>query len=863
MLFKKTKRSDNYYSNLLLRVCLILFFVCCSTIYSQQNGTLYGTITSIDKSGAKSNLEGAIITVTSSSKKYESESMENGYYAIYDIAPGKYKVTVEMIGHKTEEKNNISISKGDSVKLDFLLSGEYYTTEEIDIISQRFRQAQNDLRTSLMNLSPRTSKTLPGAAEDVLRSLQSLPGVTAPNDFSSQLVVRGSGPDQNLIIMDDVEIFNPYRLYGVFSMFNPETLDEINLITGGFPSKYGDRLSAVLDVTNKEGSRKKSLTGLANINIANANLVFSGKLPIMNIPGSWIVSSRRTYYDLILGPFAKKAGLIDQSASFPAFEDIQAKISFGPFKFSKFNINAIFSKDGVDIIPGSSKENQDSISVQDVTKNDVVSAAWHYAPSNKFVSKTTFSWYRNTGDANFGGEVLDPVVNRNIYNPSLRDSLKALGLYLGIGFSTKYIFRKFSLSNSTILISKNHKVEIGAGADIIKTDLQFKIQIDERLKSFLQNNPNFTALDESFIEGKNYYRGHIYAQDRIKLSKKLYVQPGLRFDYYDIIKKAYLSPRFNLSYAVDKVTTIRSGAGIYYQSPGYEKLVDGMEFFDLTPEKTQILDAERATQFIFGIERWFSNEWMAKFETYYKKFDDLIVQESLTGNRYQFYINDPNNHDPNYITNPTSWTKSAVKLPYDSLTSTPVNGAKGRSYGFEFYLEKKSFKPDSRLSGWISYSLSWSQRDKNGLLIPFLFDQRHSLNIIANYRILKWLELGAKFTFASNFPYTKPLGIKPRVVNDSLAVLPLINKVQFDFDFGGVNNTLADKKPDYHRLDLRATAYTRFWNLDWSFYIDIVNVYNHKNVIGYDYYIDNNMKLVIDPVGQFPILPTIGLSARF
>jgi hypothetical protein len=744
-----------------------------------------------------------------------------------------------------------------------MLSEETYTTEEIDVISQRFRQAQNDMRTSLLNIAPRTSKTLPGVGEDVLRSLQTLPGVSALNDFSSQLIVRGSGPDQNLIIMDDVEIFNPYRLYGVFSMFNPETLEEINLITGGFPSKYGDRLSAVLDITNREGSRKTYFSGLTNINIANANLVFSGRLPFSNIPGSWIVSTRRTYYDLILGPFAKSAGLIDESASFPSFEDIQAKISLGPFKHSKFNINAIFSKDGVEIIPGNSKELEDSISVRDVTKNDVVSAAWHYASSDKFLSKTTVSWYRNSGDADFGGSILDPVLNREIYDPQIRDSLRALGLYLGMSFSSKYTFRKYSLANNTVVLSDRHRTEIGGGVDIIKTDLQFNLELDEKLKAIFQSNPNFSAFDDSFLEGKNYWRTHFYLQDRMKISSRFYIQPGIRFDYYDIIKKAYLSPRLNLSYAVDRVTTLRGGTGFYYQSPGYEKLIDGQVFYDLTPEKTQKLDAERATQFILGIDRWITDEWFAKFETYYKQFDDLVVQEKLTGHRYEFLLIDPNNHDPAYVQNPANWTRSQSKLAYDSLTSTPINGAKGRAYGFEFYLEKKNTKPSSRLSGWISYSLSWAERDRNGLITPFRFDQRHSLNIVANYRILHWLELGARFNFSSNFPMTKPVGIKPRVVGDSLAVLPIVNKVQFDLDFGEESNILSFKKPNYHRLDMRATAYTRFWGVDWAFYIDVINVYNNKNIIGYDFYIDESLLVKEKSIGQFPILPTIGISARF
>lgn len=842
---------------------MFLMLICSSNLFSQQYGTLEGIVYSLSETGEKSPLPDVNISLIENNKSmYFSTSDAKGKFIIVNIKPGSYKTRTEIEGYKPSEKY-IDINENDTVKLDLLISRDSYTIEEIDIISERFRQAQNDMRTSLLNLSPLTTKILPGAGEDVLRSLQSLPGVTAPNDFSSQLVVRGSGPDQNLIIMDDVEIFNPYRLYGVFSMFNPETLEEINLITGGFPSKYGDRLSAVLDVTNKEGSRKKYLTGSTNINIANANIVLNGKLPFKNFPGTWIVSTRRTYYDLILGPFAKKSGLIDESASFPAFQDIQAKVTFGPFKNHKFNINAIFSKDGVDIIPGTSKENKDSISVRDVTKNDVVSFAWMYAPSTRFLSRTTASWYRNTGDANFGGELLDPVVNSAIYSPEVRDSLRALGLFLGIGFSSKYTFRKYSLSNNTVFISKKHKFEIGGGIDIMKTDLQFNIQIDDRLKSFIQNNPNFSAINEAFIEGKNYWRVHLYGQDRLKISDNLFVQPGVRFDYFDIIRKAYLSPRFNISYAINKVTTLRTGAGIYYQSPGYEKLVDAEVFYDLSPEKALNLEAEKSTQFIIGIERWLNEEWMARFETYYKKFDDLIVQEKLTGYRYNFTLNDPNNQDPNYIQNPANWTRSAEKQPYDSLTSSPINGAKGKAYGFEFYLEKRAVNPNTKLSGWISYSLSWAQRDRNGLITPFRYDQRHSLNIVANYRALSWLELGVRFNLASNFPFTMPLGIKPRVVNDSLAVLPIIHKVQFDFDFGNESNKFAESKPLYHRLDFRATAYTYFWNINWAFYVDIVNVYNHKNVIGYDYYIDENLKVRSKSVGQFPFLPTIGVSAKF
>ncbi|MGH2575616.1 MAG: TonB-dependent receptor, partial [Ignavibacteria bacterium] len=552
--------------------------------YSQESGKITGKVYKLSQNNTEEAIEEASVTLSSyvseKPQKLTAYTNDDGNYVIESIPPGMYNLKAEHKGFKFNEKKNVEITASETLNINFLLSEDSYTIEEIDIVAERFRQAQDDMRTSLLNLSPRTTKVIPGAGEDVLRSLQTLPGVTAPHDFSSQLIIRGSGPDQNLIVMDDVEIFNPYRLYGLFSMFNPETLEDINLITGGFPSKYGDRLSAVLDVMNKEGSRNSKFSGLANINIGNANLVFSGRIPIKELDGSWIVSTRRTYYDLILGPFAKNAGLIDESASFPSFQDIQAKVTLGPFKNHKFIGNAIFSKDGVDIIPGDSKEFEDSLTIRDATKNDVVSLAWHYAPSHKFLSRTTLSWYRNSGDADFGGELLDPVFDREIYNPEIRDSLKALGLFLGVGFSSKYFFRKYSVVNNIILMSNKHKFEIGGGVDIMKTDLQFKITIDDRLKSFIQNNPNFNVLQESFFEGKNYWRTNLYAQDRIKISNNLFVQTGVRFDYYDIIKKAYLSPRINLSYALNDLTTLRMGTGLYYQSPGYEKLIDGQVFYD-------------------------------------------------------------------------------------------------------------------------------------------------------------------------------------------------------------------------------------------------------------------------------------------
>ena len=340
---------------------LFFLLISISTVnisYSQADDTTSSVINGIVNDENGNPLSGIIIKAQSESNEYERISSQDGSFT-FELQSGTYTITVENPKYIYYEIADYYAAPGavQDIKVSLLTRSEF-VTESIDV-EGKFKQDQDDLRTSVINISPSTVKVLPGSVEDVMRSLQSLPGVTAPNDFTSQLIIRGSSPDQNLIIMDDVEIFNPYRLYGLVSMFNPETLSDINLITGGFPAMYGDRLSAVLDVTNREGRRDKNITVMSNVNIANANIVFEGKTPF-NIPGSWIVSTRRTYYDLIVGPFARSAGLITDDSSFPIIpgsadetysRSLQESISFSLMGFShKTELILFQGRTGTDLI---------------------------------------------------------------------------------------------------------------------------------------------------------------------------------------------------------------------------------------------------------------------------------------------------------------------------------------------------------------------------------------------------------------------------------------------------------------------------------------------------------------------------------
>ena len=182
----------------------------------------------------------------------------------------------------------------------------------------------------------------PGALDNVFRTLQTLPGVNATEEFGSRLAVRGGSPDQNLTIMDGVEIHDPYRLFGLTSAFNPEIIDRFELATGGFSAKYGDRLSSMLLVENRDGTRAERFAGSAALSITDANIVLEGGLP-GGAAGSWLVTGRRTYYDLV----AER--LTDNQ--FPGFADLQAKAVWEPAagrRLTAFGLRSRQSADAAD-----------------------------------------------------------------------------------------------------------------------------------------------------------------------------------------------------------------------------------------------------------------------------------------------------------------------------------------------------------------------------------------------------------------------------------------------------------------------------------------------------------------------------------
>ena len=218
----------------------------------------------------------------------------NGYYIIQDIVPGNYTIMVSYVGYDMFKKQ-ISISSDESKKIDISLIEQVVELSEVEVTAESL-QRRNNIQPSKINLSPRMMKAAPALAEpDLFRTIQALPGVLTTSEYSTGLVIRGGNTDQNLIMLDGITVYNPSHLGGVFSNFIVDGVKEAELIKGAYNAEYGGRLSAVLNVISREGNENE-FKGKANLSLLSAQTTLEGPF----YKGAWVLSGRRTYFDLVL-----------------------------------------------------------------------------------------------------------------------------------------------------------------------------------------------------------------------------------------------------------------------------------------------------------------------------------------------------------------------------------------------------------------------------------------------------------------------------------------------------------------------------------------------------------------------------------
>ena len=685
-----------------------------------------------------------------------------------------------------------------------------------------------------------------GSFDNIFRTLDALPGVASTGDLGSRLAVRGGTPDQNLTIMDGVEVHNPYRLFGLVSAFNPETVDGFELTAGGFGAAYGDRLSSLLIVDNRPGG--KDLGGSSSTSVTDANVVLEGAAPGN---GSWLVSGRRTYYDLVAG--------IVTDQNLPSFGDLQLQAGwdFGPgHRLSVLGLtsreNADFRFDEEDDPAG------DSGGFISEAGNDLGSVRFDAVLGSGATSRTIVSWYRNT-------EVLgvDATFTSGERRSNAADD--ATGAEpTNLAFDRSLSVRDVSLRQELgVELSPAHTLDAGIELHRLTSGVALSITGDRNESG--ANPPSVfggvgvglpDALD-SVLRGT---RGGAWVQDRYQVTPRLLVEPGLRLEWSTVNGDAVLSPRFAATLALGWDSRLRVAGGLYAQSPGYEKLIQSDYFFDLSPGRVEALRHERATHVVAGFEKDVGVDTLARIEAYYKRFDDLIVGRLETEAERRARVG-----QYDFPADLRGSVPAAARI-----TSTPINGGRGKAYGIDAYLVRNA--PDARLGGWLSYAWGRADRETYGLRYPFEYDRRHAFNAVGRYRLGDRWSVAATAQVATGFPYTPAVGVRVASTTDERGRLVPARDATgapvYTIDRGGLEALQRGQLPYYGRLDLRIAHQPGGRTGRWSWYIEVINVLNRDNPVELDAELEHDPNAAVPrvvelPTAGFPLIPSFGVRVRF
>jgi hypothetical protein len=705
-----------------------------------------------------------------------------------------------------------------------------------------------------MPVRPKDVTTVAGGAENVFRVLTTLPGVTATDEITSRLSVRGGGPDQNLTVMDGVEIHDPYRLFGLVSAFNPETVDGFELITGAFSARYGDRLSSILIIDNREGSRQRAFSGSSAISLTDGNTILEGRLP--RAAGTWLVTGRRTYYDLVAEQFT--------DSDLPAFDDVQGKVSLDLRRGRRLTLFALRSREGTDAsLTGGSHAGE----FYTRTTNDVLSARFDRPLGQLGSWRTLLAYYETGADADIDGRFRGGQRRSNTPNDEDINPTKVI-------WTSGTRVRDFSLRQETrVALSGSQQVEAGVELHRLRTSLSYEIAGAHA--AFEPNGSSArggAGLGDALNSEREDTRFGAWLLDRARFGSRLDVEAGLRLDRSTINGLTELQPRFQASLALAAKTHLRLAAGRHTQSPGYEKLVSSDYLMDLSGAGRLAIDNERSNHVVLGLERELGRGLTARVEGYYKSYANLILGRietpAETAARVATYDF------------PAELALSVPSAPL--ITSSPTNDGSGEAYGLDLYLARRARSESTRLSGWIAYTYGFANLRAYGRSYPFDYDRRHSLSVVGELRLSRRLDLALTGRLASGFPSTPPLGLRVSATRDErdadgdgnvaeqMPERDLVGRLVYVPDYGGVANLNTGREPTYARIDARATWKPGFGKGRLRLYLDVINVLNRKNVGMMQYKLEydpdpaaDRPRLTTPNEGAIPFLPSIGIHYRF
>jgi hypothetical protein len=646
---------------------------------------------------------GATISINGQSKGVASN--QYGFYSL-TLEEGTYTISASHVSYLTR---TMTIELRNSQSFNFELLSKSGSISEVIVYSKRRDGNVKNAQMGKVDLSISQIRNIPAfmGEVDLLKAIQLLPGVRNAGEGNAGFYVRGGGPDQNLILLDDAVVYNTGHLFGFFSVFNADAIKNVSLIKGGMPAQYGGRLSSVVDVSMKEGNINKfQMDGGIGL-IASR---FSIQGPLKKDKASFILSARRTYIDALVKPFIKRSSSFYGSGYF--FYDVNAKVNYRFSEKDRLYLSGYFGRDVFDFANA-----KRSFKTNIPWGNSTATLRWNHVFNRRLFANTTL------------------VYNDYQFKFSAQQENFEIGLNSGIRDGTaKVDFDYYPLPD--------HKIKFGG----LVTYHKFIPNVASGRQDSVVFKPN--------NEGTKFAtETALYIQDDWEIGSKFKINYGIRWSSFTQIGpytkytrdanlnpldstkyksfekvKSYggLEPRLTLRYAFNDETSVKASVTRNFQ---YIHLVTNAGTTlptDLWVPSTYLVQPQISWLYAAGLFKNFNdNKYETSIEVYYKDMQNQV--EYAEG-----------------------YTPS-LRDPEDEFVF-----GRGWSYGAEMLVNKIK----GRLTGWIGYTLSWTWRrfpDLNeGIKYPVRYDRRHDLSVVANYEKSKKWKFGAVFVYGTGNAITLP-----------------------------------------------------------------------------------------------------------
>lgn len=806
-------------------VFLVLsMLVSCIPAFSQNitvSGHLY-------EKGSRESLPGGLIYDPVSQKAATTNTY--GFYTLTLSYRDSLYLVFNSFGYIND---TLWVKSPQNMEYDALLS-KITTLETVNITAEKTNTEM--VQMSAVKLTAKEIQQVPMlfGEKDLFKTLLLLPGVQSASEGTSGIYVRGGGPDQNLVILDEATIYNASHLLGFFSIFNGDAIKSVELVKGGFPARYGGRLSSVIDITMKDGN-KNGYHGEGGIGLISSHLVVEG--PIQKDKSSFMLSGRTTYLDLFMVPLMKIVTPGMSTGYY--FFDLNAKFNFEIGKKDKLYLSSYFGRDkfhmsetlDFDDVPA---DNSDKLNLGLFWQNATATARWNHLFTNKIFSNMSFVFSDYTMNTY--------MKEQYYYGPNDKET-----------FSSDFIsgIRDYTLKYD-VAFHPNATHHLIAGAAITYHEA--------RPNAMTMKADTFTLRNVEKEPGVEYA---VYMEDEINIRNKFRINPGIRLVGFSVPHKTWFSPEPRLSMSYNFLPNLAVKASYAMMSQCLILLSTSTIGLptDLWVPVTDKIRPQRSQQVAIGLHYDLKKPRLSfSIEGYYKKMDNILAYKE--GSSY-------------FTTIFQSILDEELPGDFQRQWSDNVTSGQGWSYGVEFLVRKEVGK----FTGWIGYTLSWTKQQFDDLNFgePFFarYDRRHDISIVLMYSPTSKINLSLSWVFATGNAVTLPTSLYVgEDLDDYLAnYFPIQYQQQNNYvyveNYGKKNDF---RMRPFHHLDIGVQFIKPHKDGKWQsiFEVSVYNVYNHHNPFFYfteqDYNNDAGVistSYKLKQISIFPIIPTFTYHFKF